>query len=411
MKKKVKILMILVFGSFLCFGQDSCKVNQQKIRKISNKPIDNLIINNYNNKIAKIYIEKSNKIKLTKGRYAGCEIENKKFEVEYNNQLFILDENEFVIGLFHNVLYTQKFNHIDLQKTIKAYKVNQNKLQPINAIKVDQELDVQMLGNTGNIVISDYYEDYGTTFIFYNSKLAEIGRYVPFRNGFSISGVTTNDHEILIYTKKERNSSEIKVALFNHKAELINSGIIVPKKHHVNIGKVILMNKRILFYLFSDNKEHTFEVYDFELNREWEKNLKNPIIHSQITGNTKAHKIVFLDDDIIRCLNAMNGQELWKVDFDNIKTKTYNVFNKLNYPKIQFFFSKNCNVLYLLVLDYKNDNQHKEVNNFVLLKLTPENIVQLEVIESNKYTSILKTDNGFVLFNNNEVIRYQTGNN
>ena len=404
------MLIILLFVSFLCVAQDDCQIYKQKINKKSNKSIDNLIIDYFNNKIAKIYIEKSNKITLTEGRYAGCEIENKKFELEYNNQLFILDENEFVIGLFHNVLYTQKFDYIDLQKTIKTYQINRNKLQPINAIKVDQELDVRMLGNTGNIVISDYYEDYGTTFIFYNSKLAEMGRYVPFRNGFSVSGVITNNHQILIVTKKERNSNEIKVALFNLKAELIHSGIIIPKKNHINIGEVLLMDKRILFYLFSNNKEYIFEAYDFELNREWKKSLKNPIINSQIAGNTKAHKIVYLDDDIIRCLNAMNGQELWKVDFDNIKTKTNNVLNKLDNQKIQFFFSEKCNILYLLVLDYKNANLHKKINSYVLLDLNCKNGNFQNIIDFDNNIDFLKTyhrSEGFILFNNKNITNYE----
>ncbi len=225
--------------------------------------------------------EKGKKIPFTKGEH------------------FLATKNDFIL----TVKNSWDIDNETFSKEIRRYSIiHRSLLESEDKLQIPKDHEIIMLEN-GNFIISNFFDDYGTEFKLYSSKMELLETYKPFMLGFNNIQFSEKNGTLIsvIYPTRTNRGDRIKILYINTK----NGFILREKEIHNNFSteKIFAINN--LFILYGAGWLNSF-TSDGKL--KWDRTFDKPV--SVFEGDLGKYIYVVTAENIY-CLKKKNGGIKW----------------------------------------------------------------------------------------------------
>ncbi len=215
-----------------------------------------------------------------------------------------LKKNEFIEGIMGEHLFTCTYNYITNVTDVSLYLLTLGNLSFVKKIEFNGEQKVTIHKST--ILISDQYEQYGTSINIYDNQLQLLNQINPFENGFEQSVSTSLGNNIIIIAKQSGPNNNFKYIELNS-----NTGIITFEKLlqnlNIDIVRLIPVGTKIIAV-------DPFKIIAIEAgNISWERMVTLP--NYDILANEALNAIFYCSKNEIFQISAEDGRLLSVVGF------------------------------------------------------------------------------------------------
>jgi hypothetical protein len=272
---------------------------------------------------------------------------------------------------------------------------------------VSTESDVtgtaEVINDDGYLVMNDFSHGAGAVFMFYDPNLKKLNQYQPFTSTYKMTQVGGYNNRIAIYSLKQTNDKNCKLALFDKEGNLLVEknydigGVHIATKVKVTTDKVLLF---VGDYNATTHKYSTRIIaFDFNLNQIW-SNTYNSVIGYNVAVNIARKNISFEESQKIVCLSLDNGQVKWIVSESSIDNS--NLAHGFNAA-----YTEDGQNLIVNISQFNKDQYTFNENTIAILDTESGKIKYKQAQGPSKNPiDILALTKGFLIVKDNEIIEF-----
>lgn len=144
----------------------------------------------------------------------------------------------------------------------------------INSLKIPGYGGTYFINSLGSIVTTNWYENWGTVYNFYDANLNPVGSYEPFEErGFTETRIGWNEEFVVIYAIDKQGN--VKLSKLNHRGGLLSHANLALDKAH-KCRKIIVKKNQIILQI-KERRRSLIKIFDQSLNELWDYSPTPPL--------------------------------------------------------------------------------------------------------------------------------------